>query len=157
MRAEINGLKDSLAKVQQAYVLVKDHVMDLQVGVNLLRDHLNTGEEERERERIVINLTREVPPVPPGESVPAPSNFGAFLTTILHLFMILLFAHFGPVGAGQQVRREALRSQSEEFRDFQVEVDSQRREPYQNADVIADQLVANGLPLPPYDPPPYEE
>lgn len=164
---EIDKLKESLATVQQAYVLVKDHVMDLQVGVDLLRDHLNTREEERERERIVINLTGEVSPVPPGgipgmlvpneESAHTLSNFGALFATILHLLIIFLFIHFGPVGAGWQARREALRSQSEEFRDFQVEVDAQRREPYQNADVIADQFVADGLALPPYDPPPYEE
>ena len=47
-----------------------------------------------------------------------------------------------------------LASQEEEFRDFQAEVDEQRREPYQNADQLADSLVHRHLVLPEYDGPP---
>ena len=49
-------------------------------------------------------------------------------------------------------------SQDEEFRDFQVEVDEQWREPYQNADQVADHLVHMGRVLPECTPPPdYDE
>ena len=49
-----------------------------------------------------------------------------------------------------------LPSQDEEFRDFQVEVDEQWRELYQNAEQVADWLVHMGRTLPEYsDPPEY--
>ena len=47
-----------------------------------------------------------------------------------------------------------LASQEEEFRDFQAEVDEQRREPYQNADQLADSLVHRHMVLPEYVSPP---
>ena len=47
-----------------------------------------------------------------------------------------------------------LASQDEEFRDFQAEVDEQRREPYQNADQLADSLVHRHMVLPEYISPP---
>jgi len=53
-----------------------------------------------------------------------------------------------------EAKREPMWAQLEEFRDFQDEVEVQRREPYQNADVITNQLAADELNLPLYDLPP---
>jgi hypothetical protein len=53
-----------------------------------------------------------------------------------------------------EVLRFPLRSQDEEFRDFQGEVEEQGREPYQNADRVADRLVHQGRGLPEYVEPP---
>ena len=47
-----------------------------------------------------------------------------------------------------------LQSQEEEFRDFQMDTENQRREPYQNADELADRLVRNNEVPPTYDNPP---
>ena len=60
------------------------------------------------------------------------------------------------VRRGWNVRslRLPLPSQDEEFRDFQGEVEAQRREPYQNADQVADMLVHCHMALPEYTPPP---
>ena len=46
-----------------------------------------------------------------------------------------------------------LASQDEEFREFQAEVDEQQREPYQNADQMADWFIHMGRTLPEYSEP----
>lgn len=102
-------------------------------------DELEKKLAERERESTVIDLTKEDSPVPVSRSIyrtlvsaedPAPAS-GLFFVTVLHLLIIFLFAYLGPVR-----------------RHFQAEVEVQRREPYQNAE---------GIALPLYGPPPYEE
>ena len=101
-------------------------------------------------ERIVIDFTKEGCPTPVvvlgsihrtlvSVGVPAPA-LGLFCIKILQFLILFLFAYLVPVR-----------------RHLQAVVEVQRGEPYQNADVIVNQLVADGLALPIYNPPPYEE
>jgi len=157
-----------------------------QSHVDLLRAELHNDQvtlARMRREREVIDLTddEEVEVVIPGleavhtlvpieEPAPVPVALPAlgevsFLSVVCQVADVILAysgqravrSHQGMNDGRRNLWRRVVLSQEEEFRDFQAEVDFQGREPYQNADRVADRLVEQGLALPTYvDPLPYD-
>jgi len=157
-----------------------------QSHVDMLRAELHNDQvtlARMRREREVIDLTDDeevevvipgleavhtlVPieePAPVPVALPAPGEVSFLFVARQVADVILAFtgqrafrSHQGMNDGRRNSWRRVVLSQEEEFRDFQAEVDVQGREPYQNADRVADRLVEQGLALPTYvDPPPYD-
>ena len=86
------------------------------------------------------------------DTLPAPGEVG-FLSFVCQVADVLIaitgqraiHSHQGLRDGRRNAWRRVvgLQSQEEEFRDFQMDVENQRREPYQNVDELADRLVRN--------------
>jgi len=103
-------------------------------------------------------------PAPIPVALPAPGEVSFLLIAHQVADVILAFTGQRAICSHQKMNyrrrnswRRVVLSQEEEFIDFHMEVNVQGREPYQNANRVADGLVSQGLALPTYvDPPPYD-
>ena len=142
----------------------------LEAEVKVLRERLDCVDPPR---RQIIDLTSEEEEDPleiPGLSFlaettlvpieePAPVSSGTLDIALLILQYIELIPQTGQraVRTGWSRYFAPLPPQEEEFRDFQMEVETQRLEAYQCADEEVDRLVMQGRALPSYvDPPEYD-